>query len=174
MHLAQEGRSDEVLALLETSRSMFPQAGKVNTLGAWNTLFGFIEALYLSGASKQAGEFLPLVQEAIALDMEWITFDCRLLHTRAAIAAAGAGEWDQAEEHLSTALLAAEELDHRLEQADLRFLRARMLLERGREEDLAEVRASMAEAADRYRALGITGRLNLVSSMLDEEPQPVE
>jgi hypothetical protein len=32
----------------------------------------------------------------------------------------------------------------------------------------------MAEAADRYRALGITGRLNLVSSMLDEEPQPVE
>jgi class 3 adenylate cyclase/tetratricopeptide (TPR) repeat protein len=174
MHLAQEGRSDEVLALLETSRSMFPQAGKVNTLGAWNTLFGFIEALYLSGASKQAGEFLPLVQEAIALDMEWITFDCRLLHTRAAIAAAGAGEWDQAEEHLSTALLAAEELDHRLEQADLRFLRARMLLERGREEDLAEVKASMAEAADRYRALRITGRLNLVSSMLDEEPQPVE
>ena len=139
----------------------------------WNTLFGFTEALYLAGAREEAGAFLPLFHEALGIGIEWITFDCRLVHSRAAIAAAGAREWDEAEEHLRSALSRAEEIDHGREQADLRYLRARILLDRGRLEDVAEVKSSIEEAVDSYQAMGLPGRVDLASP-LNGQSVPVQ
>ena len=167
IHLAEQGQTGEVLALLEQNRSALPVSGRVNSLGAWNTLFGFTEALYIAGATDQAGALLPLFDEALGIGIEWITFDCRLVHSRAAIAAAGARRWDEAEEHLRWALTRAEEMDHRLEQADLRYLRARILLDRGRPEDVADMKASIEEAINRYQAMGLPGRVDLASSLTE-------
>jgi class 3 adenylate cyclase/tetratricopeptide (TPR) repeat protein len=173
IHLAERGQTEEVLALLEQHQAALPVAGRTNSLGAWNTLFGFTEALYLVGAKQQAGAFLPLIREALGQGLEWITFDCRLVHTRAALAAAGAGEWDEAEAHWKSALSIAEDLDHRLEQADLRYLRARILFDRGRPEDLVELKVSIDEAVDRYRAMGLRGREEM-ASLLSAPSLPVQ
>lgn len=89
------------------------------------------------------------------------------MHTRAAIAAAGAGEWDEAEDPSNEALRIAEELDHRLELADIRHLRGRMLIDRGHSDALAEGEASIEEAVDRDRATGLSGRVDIVSCLLE-------
>ena len=59
-----------------------------------------------------------------------MAFDGRLIQTRAGIAAAAARRWEQAERHYHAALQLAEALSSRIEQADLRRLYARMLLDR--------------------------------------------
>lgn len=164
MLLAEEGRADEVLVLLDQNRAVLPTAGQVNSLGSWNTLFGFIEALYLAGRAEEAGGFLPLVQEALSLGFEWITFDCRLVHTRAALAAAGAGRWEESEDYFAAAQKAAEAMGHQLEQADILYLRARVLAERGLPEDAFESQALLDRAVERYRALELPGRVERAAS----------
>jgi hypothetical protein len=74
----------------------------------------------------------PLVVDAMEHRGEWITFDCRLTRTRAAIAAAAGGRYDEAEEGFRSAIERAEELGLRIESADVRRLYAGMLLEAGR------------------------------------------
>jgi tetratricopeptide (TPR) repeat protein len=154
MHLALAGRGDEAVEIVEARRPGLPVAGQTSSIGAWNMLFGFVEALALAGRRDEVAALRPLLEEALALD-DWITFDGRLVVTRAAIAAAAARDWDAAERHLAAALATAEELGNRIEQVDLGFWRARMLLDRDGPGDRAAGAALAAEVAGRYRQLGL-------------------
>ncbi|HSL27160.1 MAG TPA: AAA family ATPase [Acidimicrobiia bacterium] len=166
IHLAEMGRAEEVQALFERNRASLPAEGRVNSLGAWNTLFGFTEALYLAGAREQAAGLLPLVRQSLDLGIEWMTFDCHLVHTRVGIAAVAAGEWEEAEEHFATALRLAEQIDQRVEQADLRYLKARMLHDRGKAGDAEEMKLLIDEAVERYRNMGLIGKAELAAALL--------
>jgi hypothetical protein len=152
-HLAWAGRGDEVAELFEARRAMLPVAGGTSSIGAWNMLLGFVEALALAGRREQVAELRPLVEEALALD-DWIAFDGRLVVTRAAIAAAAARDFDAAERHFDAAQATAEALGNRIEQADLGFWRARMLADRDGPGD----REAAAAATARSRDLGLRGR----------------
>src|SRR5690606_33713073 len=164
---ATRGRHDEALELVERYRDSFAVSGRVNSLGAWNTLFGFVEVLYLCGRTEEAGSFLSLIREGLDLGFEWFTFDCHLVNSRVALAAAGAGEGDQAGEHWHEAMRVAEAWGLRLEQADLLYLRTCMLKQRGRSEDIAAARESADEAGAAYRALGLAGREAIVSALVE-------
>jgi class 3 adenylate cyclase/tetratricopeptide (TPR) repeat protein len=156
-HLAYYGRTDEVLELFESARSQdrFPSLDKVNGIGSWNGMLGFIEALYLCGLYEQAAALSPLVDQALELGRRWITFDGRLVETRAGLAAAAARRWDEAERHFTVAREAAEQMSNRLEMADLRRLEARMLLERGHNGDHARATQMFEQALAAYRAFGM-------------------
>jgi class 3 adenylate cyclase/tetratricopeptide (TPR) repeat protein len=154
MHLALAGRGDEAVEIVEARRPGLPVAGQTSSIGAWNMLLGFVEALALAGRRDQVAALRPLLEEALALD-DWITFDGRLVSTRAAIAAAAARDWDAAERHFATALVAAEALGNHIEQVDLGFWRARMLGDRDRPGDREAAAALAAEVAGRYRELGL-------------------
>jgi tetratricopeptide (TPR) repeat protein len=167
VHLAYAGRSDEAVAVVEGLRPSFPVEGRVNTLGSWNLLFGCIEALFVSGRREEAAALSPRVLDALAHRGEWITFDCRLTRTRAAIAAHAGGRLDEAEQHFTSALAAAEELGLRIESADVRRLFAAMLLERGGTEDAARARGYLEEAVTAYAAMGMPGFESLARSMSD-------
>src|SRR4051812_36993067 len=104
LFLAQSGRAEEVLGVLEQFRPAFPVAGRRGSIGSWNCLLGMVEALYVAGLREEAAELAPRVAEAQALGPEWIAFDCRLLGTRAGVAAAALGRWDDAERHFTAAL----------------------------------------------------------------------
>jgi hypothetical protein len=131
LHLARAGRGDEAVEIVEARRPGFPVAGTTSSIGAWNMLLGFVEALALAGRSDEVAALRPLLDEALALD-DWIAFDGRLVGTRAAITATAARDWDAAERHFATALATAEALGNRIEQVDLGFWRARMLARPGR------------------------------------------
>jgi hypothetical protein len=137
----------------------------VNSLGAWNTLLGFTEALYLTERRAEVAALGPLVLEALALG-EWVTFDCRFVSTRAGIAAAVAGRWDQAEAYFSAALELASRLGHRIEQAGVLRLRAKMLTDRGGAGDRDHAASLIHEAADLFREMGMQAKARQIEASL--------
>jgi tetratricopeptide (TPR) repeat protein len=156
LHLARAGRGDEAAEIIEARRPGFPAAGRTNSIGAWNMLLGFVEALAVAGRRDEVAALRPLLDEALALD-DWIAFDGRLATTRAAIAASAARDWEAAERHFATALATAEALGNRIEQADLGFWRARMLLDRDGPGDREAAATLATDVTGRYRELGIQG-----------------
>ncbi len=167
VRLAETGQYPEVSSLLERSRPVFPVAGRVNSLGAWNTLFGFTEAMYLSGRTEEAGAFLPLIREALDLGFEWVTFDGRLVHTRAALAAAAGGRMGGGGAAPGHSLGRRRSARPSSRAGRPSLSAGADTADRGRTEDLAEVRSLIDEAADRYRAMVMPGKAALVLSLLE-------
>ena len=166
LHLAQAGRADEVRTLLEQYRPSFPAGEGRSGIGSWNCLLGIMEALYVAGLRDEAAALAPRVDEALALGPEWIAFDGRLLGTRAGVAAAVLGRWDDAERHFSAALERALRMPSELEAADVRRLHARVLIDRGRPEDAARADELLGRAGDTYREFGMSGYVAEVEGLL--------
>ena len=65
-HLAFQGRADEVLELFESTRSTLPSLDRVSGVGSWNSMFGFVEALYLSDRTSRSAALSTLVDGVLA------------------------------------------------------------------------------------------------------------
>jgi len=168
LHLARAGRGNEAVEIVEARRPGFPVAGRTSSIGAWNMLLGLVEALALAGRSEEVAALRPLLDEALALD-DWISFDGRLVSTRAAIVATAAHDWDAAERHFTTALTTAEALGNRIEQVDLGFWRARMLLARNGPGDQEAATTLATDASNRYRDLGLPRHAETAAALLDPD-----
>jgi tetratricopeptide (TPR) repeat protein len=156
-HLAYHGRADEVMELLESSRSKLPSLDRVNSWGSWSCLLNFVEACYLCDLYDQAASMAPLVESALELlGRTFVTLDGgRLVDTRAGLAAAAARRWEEAERHFSIAREVAEQMSNRLEMADICRLHARMLLDRGDTGDHQRAAEMLQEALSAYRTFGM-------------------
>jgi class 3 adenylate cyclase/tetratricopeptide (TPR) repeat protein len=156
-HLAHQGRTEEVMELFESARtqSTMPTLHRVNGIGSWNCMFGFVEALYVCGRHEQAAALAPLVERVLALGRRWITLDGRLMETRAALAAAAARRWEEAERNFAIAHEVAEQTANRLELVDLNRLQARMLLDRGGTDDHERAAVMLQVALSAYREFGM-------------------
>jgi class 3 adenylate cyclase/tetratricopeptide (TPR) repeat protein len=166
VHLAHAGRREEALAVIQAHWAALPTVGQVNSLGSWHMLFGFTEALYLLGEHDQAAALLPRLEQVLALGHEWMAFDGRFISTRAGIAAAAAGRWEEAERHYRAAIQAAEQVAGRIEQADIRRLHARMLLDRDRPGDRERARSQLSDAIEAYHAMGMPRHEAVTSTLL--------
>jgi hypothetical protein len=146
---------EEVMAIYQSERSNLPSPDRINSIGALDRLFGLVEALYLCGFSDDAAALSPLVENSLEHGPDWVTFDGRLVRTRAGMAAAAAGFWEAAERHYAEAELHAKRMNNRLEQTELRRLRARMLLDRDSPGDHALATELLQEALIDYRKFGM-------------------
>jgi predicted ATPase/class 3 adenylate cyclase len=156
-HLAYQGRADEVMGLFESaqSQSKLPRLDRINGIGSWSCMLGFVEAFYLCGLYEQAASLEPLVEGLRDLGRRWITYDGRLVETRAGLVAAAARRWEEAQREFAIASDIAEQMSNRLELADLRRLHARMLLDRGSNGDHARAAEMLEEALCAYRTFGM-------------------
>jgi hypothetical protein len=118
-------------------------------------LFGLVEALYLCGFTDDAAALAPLVEKVLEHGPDWISFDGRLVHTRAGVAAAAGCNWEAAERHFTEAELHAKRMNNRLEETELRRLRARMLLDRDGPGDRARAGELLKKALIDYRTFGM-------------------
>ncbi|HEY6707327.1 MAG TPA: hypothetical protein VJB61_07005, partial [Actinomycetota bacterium] len=168
LHLARAGRGKEAVEIVEARRPGFPVAGRTSSIGAWNMLLGLVEALALAGRPDEVAALRPLLDQALTLD-DWIAFDGRLVSTRAAIAATAAHDWDAAERHFTTALTTAEALGNRIEQVDLGFWRARMLLTRNGPGDQEAAITLATDVSNRYRDLGLRRHAESATALLDPD-----
>ena len=75
--------------------------------------------------------------------------------TRAGVAAAAGGCWEAAERHFAEAEQHAKRMNNRLEETELRRLRARMLLDRDGPGDGAWAAELLQEALVDYRRFGM-------------------
>ncbi len=155
-HLAFHGRAQEVMELLESARSGLPSLEVVSGIGSWNCMLGFVEALYVCDLSGQAASLAPLIERALEfLGRSYITYDGRLVETRAGLAAAAARQWEEAEHHFGIAREVAAQMSNRVELADLSRLYARMLLDRGDTGDHERAAEMLQEALSAYRTFGM-------------------
>ncbi len=134
---------------------MLPSVERVNGIGSWNCMMGFVEAFYLCGLYEEAAALTPLVERVLALKRKWLALDGRLLETRAGLVAAAARRWDEAERQFGIAREVAEQMGNRLELADLGRLHARMLLDRGGNGDHERAAEMLQEALFAYRTFGM-------------------
>ena len=154
-HLAYYGRADEVMDLFESARSKLPSLDRVNGIGSWSCLLNFVEAFYLCGLNEEVAALSPLVERVLEFDKRWISFDGRLVVTRACLVAAAARRWEEAERHFGIAREVAEQMGNVLELADLGRLHARMLLDRGGKGDHGRAAEMLQEALSAYRRFGM-------------------
>jgi class 3 adenylate cyclase/tetratricopeptide (TPR) repeat protein len=167
-HLAHLGHAEEVLTIYQSARPTLPSPDKVNSHGAWSRLFGLVEGLYLCGFRDDAAALSPLVEMALEQGPDWISFDGRLVRTRAGMAAAAGGRWGAAERHIAIAEHHAKSMHDRLEQTDLRRLHARMLLDRDSTGDRARAAELLREALSSYRRFGMPSYAAETEGMLRE------
>lgn len=97
-------------------------------------------------------------------------FDCRLMQTRAGIAAAAARHSQDAESHYQRTLELALELPHYLEQAAVRRFYATMLLDRDGAGIRQRARKLLTEAIDEYRRIGMPGHAEIAGAIAAEAP----
>jgi class 3 adenylate cyclase/tetratricopeptide (TPR) repeat protein len=156
-HLAYDGRAEEVMELFELaqSQSKLPTFDRVNGMGWWNCVLGFVEAFYVCGLHEQAAALSPLVGRLVELGRRWITLDGRLMETRAGLVAAAARRWEEAERYFAIAREVATQMSNQLELADLNQLHAGMLLDRGDSGDHARAAEMLQEALSAYHAFGM-------------------
>ena len=156
-HLAYHGRADEVMDLFESARSesRLPSLDRVNGIGSLNCMLGFVEAFYLCGRYEDAAALSPYVDAVIEDGRRWLTFDGRLVETRAGLAAAAARRWEEAERHFAVARKVAMQMGNRLELADLNRLHARILLDRGDRGDYSRAAEMLEGALAAYHAFGM-------------------
>src|SRR5215211_5210962 len=167
-HLAHLGRAEEVMAIYHSERPQLPSPDRVNSHGAWNRVFGLVEALYLCGFSDDAAALAPLIEHALEHGPDWITFDGRIVRTRAAVAAAAGGHWEAAGRHFAVAEQHVKQMDNRLEETELLRLRARMLLERAGPGDAAQAAKLQEKALNDYRGFGMPTYAAEMERMLRE------
>jgi hypothetical protein len=132
-----------------------PSLDRASGIGSWNSMFAFVEALYLCGLYEEAAALSPLVEGVLGQGRSWITFDGRLVETRAGIAAAAARRWEEAERYFAIAREVAAQTSNRLELADLDRLHARMLLDCGGPGNDARAAEMLERALDAYRDFGM-------------------
>jgi class 3 adenylate cyclase/tetratricopeptide (TPR) repeat protein len=156
-HLAHLGRGDEVMELFKSAQtqSKLPSLDRVNGIGSWSCMLGFVEALYLCGLHEEAAALSPLMERVLEHGTTWLTYDGRLLETRAGLVAAAARRWDEAERQFGIAREVAGQMRNRLELADLGRLHARMLLDRGGEGDHERAAEMLQDALSAYRTFGM-------------------
>jgi tetratricopeptide (TPR) repeat protein len=167
-HLAHSGQAEQVLAIYRSASPTLPFSDQAIGIGAWERLFGLVEALYMCGFRDEAATLSPLVERAVERGPEWINFDGRLVRTRAGVAAAAGGNWEAAERHFAVAAAHAKHMHDRLEETELLRLRARMLLDRNGPDNRARSAELLREALVHYRRLGMPSYVAEVERMLRE------
>ena len=165
--LAMAYRGDPAtLGFLDSHRSWLPTAGEPNRAGTWLLLPAVVEALSMLGDRSRAAELYPLVPELLQTGAV-VTFSAGLglVEKTAGIAAVAGERWPDAEAHFERALGQAEDIPHRIDQADVRRWWAWMLLDRNAPGDRDRARELLGQARAIFEEIGMPLHVKIVSEM---------
>ena len=152
-------------ALRQVEKIDLPTVGEVNDLGKITALLFVIEALAVLGEDDAAAKLYPLMSEPLDC-MKIACFGALMPETAAGISAAAGREWDTAETHFRTALRYAEEIPHKLEQPQVHYWHAKMLIDRGAAGDRDNARQLLEEAIGEYQTIGMPRHLDMARELL--------
>jgi hypothetical protein len=164
--MAYSGDRSSALGLLSEKQGWLPRSGRPNAMGSWPMLALVIEGLAILGEHSQAGQLYPLARELIDTGTVALWPIFRFTHTVAGIAAAGARQWDAAEEHFQIAMRHAESFPHHLEQTEIRRFHAMMLMERAGRGDREKARRLLGEALESYGRIGMPRHIEVIRALL--------
>ena len=164
LFLARAG-DERAPGLLDELVARLPRPGVTGSVGSWTVLLAWIETAALLGRQERAAPLYPLVRQL--MDEGTVAmWGEGLVERMAGIAAAGGGAWPDAEAHFETALRQADELPYRVEQPQVRYWFARMLLDRDASGDRERARGLLAEARSAYADIGMPKHVETVDALL--------
>ena len=166
--MAYSGNRNGALALLEKHRALLPVSGRENLRGAWWMLALVVEGLYMLGEQAQAGQLYPLVRELIDTGAVVVWPIPRYTQTIAGLAAAGAHQWEAAEDHFRIAGRQADFFPDLPEQAEIRRFRAMMLRDRGTNGDRKKAQTLLSEALETYTHIGMPRHIEMTRALAKE------
>ena len=164
--MAYSGDRNGALALLEKNRASLPVSGQENIRGSWWMLALVVEGLVMLGEQAQAGQLYPLVRELIDTGAVVLWPIPRYTQTIAGLAAAGAHQWEAAEEHFQIAMRQADFFPDRLEQAEIRRFHAMMLMDRAASGDREKASTLLGEALETYTHIGMPRHIEMTRTLL--------
>ena len=164
--MAYAGDRAGALALLEKNHALLPVSGKENYRGSWWLLGLVVEGLVMLGERAHAGQLYPLVRELTATGAVVGWPIPRYTRTIAGLAAAGAGQWEEAEKHFEVASRQADFFPDRLEQAELRRFHAMMLRDRAGAGDREKAQTLLNEALETYALIGMPRHIEMTQTLL--------
>jgi class 3 adenylate cyclase/tetratricopeptide (TPR) repeat protein len=164
---AYSGDREATRALFEKERRHLPAADRVSKSGGWELLPAVVEALAVIDDRGTAAALYPVARAGIN-DEGRVRYTLKSLpETTAGIAASCAGDWRTAEQHFEAALVQAEQLPNRIEQADARRWFARLCMERAAPGDRERAHSLLSTAAAHYHSLGMPRHRALAERMLE-------
>ena len=158
---AYGGGSD---ALRQLDALELPTSGVENDLGKQTALLFAAPALAVLGEDDRAAELYPLMREPLE-NMKSSPFGALMPETAAGIAAACGRSWDAAEAHFRTALRYAREIPHKLEEPQIRYWYAKMLIGRSASGDRERARELLSDAIEGYRSIGMPLYLEMAEEL---------
>lgn len=164
------GGSRDTLSVIDEHRSWLPTAGELNRGGTWLLMLAMVEALAMLGERRRAFELYPLVQELLTTGTV-LTFGAGLglVEKTAGIAAAAGERWSDAEAHFERARQHADDIPHRIDQADVPRWRAWMLLDRNGPGDRDQARELLDHAHGIYDEIGMPIHVKIARELLDRD-----
>lgn len=158
----------DILEEYRKCASYLPRPGRAMSGGPVVFLTLAIEALVLAGEREEAGKLYPLLAEFVAKDIGRFAFTAGLHERFAGIAAAAAGDWENAERHFQHGLkVVDEERPHRVDQARIRYWYGRMLLDRGGPGDFERARELLARARELGKDMGLHGLIAEIDALAE-------
>jgi tetratricopeptide (TPR) repeat protein len=164
---AYAGAAGEALQVFSQRRDGLPKPGRLQTYGTRMIVAAVAEAVAVLDEREAAAALVPLLSEALETgDVLTLPWGHRLLNTVAGMAAATIGAWPEAEAHYTRAISQAAGLPHRIEQPEVRYWYARMLLSRAAPGDRDNARRLLDEAIGMYRALNMAVHVERAEALL--------
>jgi tetratricopeptide (TPR) repeat protein len=164
--MAYGGDRDGAFAVLSEKRTRLPHSGQANTVGSWWMLALVIEGFAMLNERSRAAELYPLARELISTGAVALWPIFRFAQTIAGVAAAAAKEWEAAEEHFKIALQQAKSFPDHLEEAEIRRLRATMLIDRAAPGDREKAQSLLNEALGSYQRIGMPRHVEMTQMLL--------
>jgi len=142
-----------------------PKLGEPSGIGSWRYVTGAVQAFSYLGEDDEAAKLHPLTTQAIDTGTVMLHFGFDLLEKIAGIAATAARNWPGAAAHFEIALKQAEAIPHKLDQCEVRYWYAKMLVERSASGDRERAREVLSDAIKGYRSIGIPLHLEMAEEL---------
>lgn len=165
LNRAYAGATEEFLDLLAEAEELVAGRREPAQIGAVSVGFHAVLGAAMLGLEEVADRLYPEV--ARQAEGGWVvSFGSYLGQRVAAMAAACAGRWEEAESHFERALRQARDAPHRLEEPQVGHWYGKMLLDRGRPEDRDRARQMIGSALEGYRRMGMPLHTTMAEALL--------
>jgi tetratricopeptide (TPR) repeat protein len=154
--------------IMDATRAHLPAGDRPVGWGSFALALGHADAHFVLGQDDALAALYPTIRQMLDKGILFRSFGWLPIEGLAGVAAAAAGDWEQAERHFDSASRLTERLGYVYHRPELRRYEAMAWLRRGEPGDGDRARELLTAAIEDYRRIGMPKHVELSESMLKE------